>query len=238
MVFGKQPHDIRVVTTASTAASGYVRSTIKAVAMDPALGKRKSHTIEHFWYNTWPDHGVPRKAGEPLFVDDTLAMLADVRAFRKKCKSSGPILVHCSAGIGRTGTFIALDHATQLLQTKSEVNLLEVIANIRQDRCAMVQHAQQYKYVHHAVLRYSELSGYDLNDDADKKNSLKKRATPEEEKATRAAEKKAAAQKREAAPGRAASRRRLSSQARSGELNLGQLILFACLWKYRVSGEA
>ena len=49
------------------------------------------------------------------------------------------MLVHCSAGVGRTGTFIAIDHAQQLLQSESKIDLIQLIKELREDRVAMVQ---------------------------------------------------------------------------------------------------
>ena len=157
LTFGEAPNDVRVITTASSPQQGYVRSTLKAVAMDAEAGKRKSHTVDHFWYNTWPDHGVPKTDKDPLFVEDVLGMIADLRVHVKKTR--GPVVVHCSAGIGRTGTFIAIDHAVHLLDTSSGADPLEIVATLRNDRPAMVQHKAQFRFVHRAAVRYAEISG-------------------------------------------------------------------------------
>ena len=56
--------------------------------------------------------------------------------------------VHCSAGVGRTGTFIVIDHVMDAIKQGNRVDLVELINHIREDRMTMVQHTVQYKYVH------------------------------------------------------------------------------------------
>ena len=68
-----------------------------------------------------------------------------------------PILVHCSAGVGRTGTIIAVDHAIRLLESKGKADCLAIIDSIREDRCALVQHNNQFEFAHEATVRYAEL---------------------------------------------------------------------------------
>jgi protein tyrosine phosphatase len=68
-----------------------------------------------------------------------------------------PVAVHCSAGIGRTGTLIAIDHCRDELKTVGETDPLVIIDAIRHDRCALVQHPQQFEFVHEACVKYAEL---------------------------------------------------------------------------------
>ena len=88
----------------------------------------------HFWYNTWPDHGVPRdmRTGE-LNCHSILEMLADVRKFTKTLPNKPPTVVHCSAGIGRTGTYIGLDICTNQLLLTSQI---DVVATVRRSPIA------------------------------------------------------------------------------------------------------
>ena len=80
-----------------------------------------------------------------------------VLTMRKEYDRKYPMLVHCSAGIGRAGTVIALDQAIQLLMKKGSVNLLDIVAHIRTGRCALIQHKEQYKFFHAAVSRFTQL---------------------------------------------------------------------------------
>ena len=74
-------------------------------------------TVTHFHYTTWPDHGVP-KAHHTI-----LNFVKTVRRHARQVDRMGhyPILVHCSAGVGRTGTFIALDWALQVIKIISKL---------------------------------------------------------------------------------------------------------------------
>ena len=64
----------------------------------------------------------------------------------------GPAVVHCSAGVGRTGTLIALDIGIQgILQGDSKIDVLRIVSTMRQDRPGMVQTKDQYKYIHQVL---------------------------------------------------------------------------------------
>lgn len=102
------------------------------------------------------------------------------------------MVVHCSAGIGRTGAFIAMDHAVASLEKTAKVNIVEIIDDIRHDRCAMVQHNQQYDLVWESTIRYAELEKHAFCIAGDEPE-VEKRLTSQEMAALRAEEKKAAA---------------------------------------------
>eukprot|EP00056_Hartaetosiga_gracilis_P007691 m.111308 g.111308 ORF g.111308 m.111308 type:complete len:134 (-) comp12762_c1_seq23:756-1157(-) len=70
-------------------------------------------------------------------------------------KATGPMVVHCSAGIGRTGTFIAIDHCIRQLEDDGRTEPLEVISALRRSRGGMVQHPQQYEFVQRACVEYA-----------------------------------------------------------------------------------
>lgn len=72
---------------------------------------------------------------------------------------ASPVLVHCSAGVGRTGTFMVIDWALQLLETTGKFNVEETIKKLRQDRVSIVQTFEQYEFVHAAIRRHAELKG-------------------------------------------------------------------------------
>ena len=104
-----------------------------------------SRIVRHFHFTTWPDFGVP----EP---PSTLVKF--VKAFREKVhpSSSHPIIAHCSAGVGRSGTFIAIDRILQHIQTHDSVDIFSIVCEMRRERCHMVQNEQQYICIHQCLL--------------------------------------------------------------------------------------
>ena len=75
----------------------------------------------HFHFKAWPDHGVPQEPGAVLgFLQDINLRQEQVT---KEGFGPGPIIVHCSAGIGRTGTFIVIDILLNVMETNGESSL-------------------------------------------------------------------------------------------------------------------
>ncbi|KAG8534787.1 hypothetical protein GDO81_020507, partial [Engystomops pustulosus] len=87
----------------------------------------------HFNFSAWPDHGVPAASA----AESLLQFVYVVR--QKAAKTKGPITVHCSAGVGRTGTFIALDRLMQHIRDHEFVDVLGLVAELRSFRMSMVQ---------------------------------------------------------------------------------------------------
>ncbi|CAF1154657.1 unnamed protein product [Rotaria sordida] len=94
---------------------------------------------------TWPDHGVPNDFAS--FVEFVL----EIRELRKS-KKHLPILVHCSAGIGRTGVIILMETALCLIETNQPVFPLDIVQQMREQRLGMIQTASQYQFACGAVL--------------------------------------------------------------------------------------
>ncbi|KAM8884717.1 receptor-type tyrosine-protein phosphatase R isoform 3-T3 [Synchiropus picturatus] len=108
----------------------------------------QTRTLQHYWYTSWPDHKTPDSA-LPL-----LQLMADVEADRRAAASMGPVIVHCSAGIGRTGCFIATTIGCRQLQLEGVVDVLGITCQLRADRGGMIQTGEQYEFVHHALGLY------------------------------------------------------------------------------------
>ena len=87
--------------------------------------------ITHLHYTKWPDHGVPDSVS-PMMKFHQLVM----KTFQGK---RGPMLVHCSAGVGRTGTFIGVDLALEQANDKGEVDIDGIVTRLRQQRTKMIQ---------------------------------------------------------------------------------------------------
>uniref|UniRef100_A0A1I7Z028 Protein-tyrosine phosphatase n=1 Tax=Steinernema glaseri TaxID=37863 RepID=A0A1I7Z028_9BILA len=89
----------------------------------------------------WPDRGVPQS---PMTILRLLKLIV----------AGGPCVVHCSAGIGRTGTIIAIETALQRLMKGHQVNMKELVMQLRNQRASSVQTEGQYCFVHVAVINY------------------------------------------------------------------------------------
>uniref|UniRef100_A0A673B6Q5 protein-tyrosine-phosphatase n=1 Tax=Sphaeramia orbicularis TaxID=375764 RepID=A0A673B6Q5_9TELE len=106
----------------------------------------EERSLRQYWYTSWPDQKTPDKA-PPL-----LELVKEVERAREEAPpSSGPIIVHCSAGIGRTGCFIATSILCKQLRTEGVVDILRTTCQLRLDRGGMIQTCEQYQFVHHVL---------------------------------------------------------------------------------------
>lgn len=104
-----------------------------------------SRVVRHFYYQSWPDHGVPLTTNELLVFRN--AVKAQVT------NPNVPILIHCSAGVGRTGTYIAIDQLVeQCLTLNGTPDVDDIVYKMRMCRNYMVQTEMQYVFIYRAVL--------------------------------------------------------------------------------------
>ena len=89
--------------------------------------------VQQFHFLAWPDHGVPD------YPTDILTFHQCVRNYHSRCGTANPMVVHCSAGVGRTGTFVTLDTCIQMMETESKVDVFNFVRNLRWRRNYMVQ---------------------------------------------------------------------------------------------------
>uniref|UniRef100_A0A8C3GQW8 protein-tyrosine-phosphatase n=1 Tax=Cairina moschata TaxID=8855 RepID=A0A8C3GQW8_CAIMO len=110
-------------------------------------GERRQ--VKHILFPSWPDQQTPESA-KPL-----LHLVSKVEETLQAAASPGPIVVHCSAGIGRTGCFIATRIGCQQLKDTGEVDILGIVCHLRIDRGGMIQTSEQYQFLHHTLALYA-----------------------------------------------------------------------------------
>ena len=123
-------------------------------------GEKEPRDVWHFWYRRWPDFGVPGEADLDVFFEL-------MRLSREHNSPMGPRVIHCSAGVGRTGTFITLEHLIRELDvgalcdpspedgqdgetTKPDL-IYDTVQNLRRQRRGMVQNEQQYRFIYQVL---------------------------------------------------------------------------------------
>uniref|UniRef100_A0A8C3FQB5 protein-tyrosine-phosphatase n=1 Tax=Chrysemys picta bellii TaxID=8478 RepID=A0A8C3FQB5_CHRPI len=107
--------------------------------------------LRHYWYTSWPDQKTP---------DQAPALLQLVREVEEamQCaeEKNAPVIVHCSAGIGRTGCFIATSICCKQLKYEGITDILRTTCQLRLDRGGMIQTCEQYQFVHHVMSLYEK----------------------------------------------------------------------------------
>lgn len=151
-------------------------------------GESEPRTIWHFWYRGWPDFGVPAE-------EDLETFLELMRLSREHSSPKGPRIIHCSAGVGRTGTFIALEHLLRELDVgalcdppgeapkppkpngkrksdaKSDIKpdiIYNTVQDLRKQRKGMVQTEQQYRFLYNTLQKLWK-GRYEPNEDDEDK---------------------------------------------------------------------
>ncbi len=114
--------------------------------------------ISHFQFLAWPDYGVPKSGSSVL---DLLSTVREVQAQVAKGsrdfkhRYGPPILVHCSAGVGRSGAFCTLDIAIDELADKRKVNIQGIVRKMRLQRAYSIQTEEQYEFCYRTLLEYA-----------------------------------------------------------------------------------
>ena len=123
------PCRLHTVRNVGSTSHGAYEITELELALDGAYAT-DTHTVWHYWYTAWPDHGVPTNAAGEF---DSSHLLTMMRAVRKKRaladKKATPLVIHCSAGVGRTGTLIVIDHMISAIRYKDPIDVIKVVAS-------------------------------------------------------------------------------------------------------------
>ncbi|XP_071119356.1 uncharacterized protein [Haliotis cracherodii] len=123
----------------------YTIRTLKICKIKQEQSKSSSvRIVKHFHFTSWPDKGVPTD-------------VASLVEFYYKVKNTpthgqGPMVVHCSAGIGRTGTFLALSYLFEEAKLSDTVDPYSCVKRMRHERVNMVQTLEQYEFLHNALI--------------------------------------------------------------------------------------
>ncbi|XP_052828968.1 receptor-type tyrosine-protein phosphatase kappa [Octopus bimaculoides] len=116
--------------------------------------QNESWTIDHFFFNKWPDHGIPQHTEYILEFRNALR-------FREGTTSS--LIVHCSAGVGRTGTYICIDILLNEMLTGESVDVLASVTKLREERVHMVQKRIQLEFIYDVLVENILTGDYDIN---------------------------------------------------------------------------
>ncbi|CAN7937595.1 unnamed protein product, partial [Ixodes hexagonus] len=133
---------VQVRNDSSERREDYILTQIAVKSDDSS----KWRNVQHIFFTAWSDHGTPETPETLIkFVRTCQAIFGPRRG------TEPPILVHCSAGVGRTGTFIALDCCLQKLETQDDIDIFHLVLGLRECRRCMVQNEKQYAYLYECV---------------------------------------------------------------------------------------
>ncbi|XP_055983481.1 tyrosine-protein phosphatase non-receptor type 2 isoform X3 [Sorex fumeus] len=133
----------------------------KAIVMLNRVVEKEStgetRTISHFHYTTWPDFGVPESPAS------FLNFLFKVRESGSLNPEHGPAVIHCSAGIGRSGTFSLVDTCLVLMEKRNDINIKQLLLNMRKYRMGLIQTPDQLRFSYMTIIEGAKILKGDSN---------------------------------------------------------------------------
>ncbi|KFM70986.1 Receptor-type tyrosine-protein phosphatase kappa, partial [Stegodyphus mimosarum] len=112
------------------------------------VGVSGHRVVRQYQYTAWPDHGVP------VYPLSVIYMLKDIKSFQETQLKKTPWVLHCSAGIGRTGTVMLLDSALEMSLAEGKVDVLGLLYRMRQQRVNLIETVEQYTFVYKGLVEY------------------------------------------------------------------------------------
>ncbi|XP_019375250.1 PREDICTED: receptor-type tyrosine-protein phosphatase eta isoform X6 [Gavialis gangeticus] len=141
----KQPVSYGDITVTMTSEIVLAEWTIRDFTIEDN-NETDSHCVRQFHFTAWPDHGVPET------TELLISFRHLVEDYTRQNPPESPTLVHCSAGVGRTGTFIAIDRLIQQIEMENTADVYGVVYDLRMHRPLMVQTEDQYIFLNQCVL--------------------------------------------------------------------------------------
>ncbi|XP_036435359.1 tyrosine-protein phosphatase non-receptor type 18 [Colossoma macropomum] len=136
--------------TVSTVEESYPNEEVIVRTLTVKCGD-ETRSVSQLQYTAWPDHGIP-------YVPDGILGMMELANIRQ-ANHTGPMLIHCSAGCGRTGVICAIDYINDLLHEKKigdGFNIMDIVLELRRQRPSAVQTKEQYEFVFHTVAQIFE----------------------------------------------------------------------------------
>ncbi|XP_065839450.1 tyrosine-protein phosphatase non-receptor type 7-like [Oscarella lobularis] len=122
----------------------YIRTTLRVKT------NQGSRTVKHYAFTGWPEHGMPRTSV------GVRSFMRDIDGDVQESEGNGTILVHCSAGVGRTGVVIAIDIGMKKIERGLPVDVADIVSHLRVDRPGAVQTRSQYRFIYRALREHME----------------------------------------------------------------------------------
>ncbi|XP_061729064.1 tyrosine-protein phosphatase non-receptor type 1-like [Cydia pomonella] len=134
--------------------SGYTRSLFEVFNSTT----EESRLILHYQYVDWPEYGAPTNTKSfTNLIWDVNDQYRSTLINEVNRLTPGPIIVHCSAGVGRTGTFCAIDSCIYQLAKTKEVSVPKIVMQIREQRCLSVIAVEQYVFIYTVLHEFLQL---------------------------------------------------------------------------------
>lgn len=104
------------------------------VRMLTLICNNETRYLYHYWYTAWPDHNLP---GNPDALIQFVKQIENIKNNNEEVKKS-PILVHCSAGVGRTGCFLAIKIGIKQIDNEALIDIVRIVCNLRKERYILI----------------------------------------------------------------------------------------------------